>query len=84
MSRTSWDERLMCGVVSLAYDFCRRTGQLYLPDGHCCDMTGCITLFQAIDPDVTAINTYSSDKADTAYRKKGTEWKARALLPSKL
>ena len=82
MSRTSWDERLKCGVVSLAYDFRSRTGQLYLPDGHCCDMTGCIALFQAIDPDVTAIKTYSGDKADTAYRKKGTEWKA--LLSSKL
>lgn len=76
MSRAPWDERLMCDVVSLSYDFRSHTGQLYLPDGSCCDMRGCVALFEAIDPKVTAINTHSGDKADTAYRKKGTEWKA--------
>jgi hypothetical protein len=77
-----WDERLKCHVVSLAYDCCSHTGQLYLLDGDCCDMTGCVALFKGIDPKVTAINTYSGDKADTVYRKEGTEWKA--LLPSNL
>lgn len=76
-----WDERLKCGVVSLAYDFGSHTGQLHLPDGHCCDMTGCIDLFQEIDPEVTAIYTYSGGRADTAYRKSGTKW--NALLSNK-
>jgi hypothetical protein len=78
----AWDERLKCHVVSLAHDFRSHTGQLHLPDGDCCDMTGCVALFEGIDPQVTAINTYSGDKADTVYRKEGTEW--NALLPSKL
>ena len=80
-TRTPWDERLKCDVVSLVYDFRSHTGQLNLPDGDCCDMSGCLALFEAIDPKVTAINTHSGDKADTVYRKEGTEWKA--FLPSK-
>jgi hypothetical protein len=78
-TRAAWDERLKCSVVSLAYDFRSHTGQLYLLDGDCCDMTGCVALFGEIDPKVTAINTYSGDQADTVYHKKGTEWSA--LLP---
>ncbi len=70
-----WDERLKCHVVSLTYDFRSQTGQVYLLDGDCCDMTGCVALFQGIDPKVTAIDTYSGDKADTVYRKEGKEGK---------
>ena len=79
-TRAIWDKRLKCNVVSLTYDFRSRTGQLYLLDGDCCDMTGCVDLFEAIDPTVTAIDTYSGDEADTVYRKQGTEW--RALIAS--
>lgn len=43
-------------------------------------MTGCVGLFEAIDPNIVAINTHSGDRADTAYRKAGAEWKA--FLPS--
>jgi hypothetical protein len=77
---TALYERLKCEVVSLAYDFRSHTGELYMADGHCCDMTGCVALFEGIDPKVTAINTYSGDEADTMYRKGGEEWKA--FLPS--
>lgn len=75
----TWDERLKCHVVSLTYEFHTHTGQLYLLDGDCCDMTGCVALFEGIDPEVKAIKTYSGDKADTVYRKKGTEWNALLL-----
>ena len=40
-----WDERLKCGAVSLSYDFASLKGELHLPDGDVCDMTGCIALF---------------------------------------
>ena len=79
-TRAQWDQRLKCDVVSLAYDFRSHTGQLYMPDGNCCHMPGCVTLFESIDPKVTAIDTHSGDKADTVYRKDGTEW--NALRPS--
>ena len=84
MSKSSsgiWNDRLMCNVVSLTYDFRSHTGQLYLSDGDCCDMTGCVAIFEGIEPKVTAINTHSGDQSDTMYRKEGTEW--RALLPSR-
>lgn len=79
-AKAAWDERLQCRVVSLAYDFRSHMGQLYLLDGDCCDMTGCIALFEGIDPKVTTINTHSGDQADTMYHKEGTVWSA--LLPS--
>ena len=71
-----WDERLMCRVISLTYDFPGRTGRLHLFEGDCCDMSGCVSLFEGIDPQVAAIHTYSGDRADTLYRKKGTKWYA--------
>jgi hypothetical protein len=79
--RAALDQRLKCHVISLAYDFRRHEGQLYLLDGDCCDMTGCVNLFEGIDPKVTAISTFSGDNADTVYRKEGKEW--NALFPTK-
>jgi len=79
-TRAAWDERLMCHVFSLTYDFCNHTGQLCLLDADCCDMRGCVALFEGIDPKVTTINTFAGDRADTVYRKEGTEW--NVLLPS--
>jgi hypothetical protein len=79
--RTAWDERLVCDVISLAYDFRSQTGELYFPGGNCCDMSGCVAVFEGIDPKVTAINTYSGDEAETMCRKEGKKW--NAFLPSK-
>jgi hypothetical protein len=73
-SEDAWDERLQCHVVSLAYDFSSHTGRLYLVAQGCCDRDGCLELFQAIDPEVRAIQTYSGDQPDMAFRKMGTEW----------
>jgi hypothetical protein len=79
-TRDVFDERLMCHVVSLAYDFRSHTGKVYLADGECCDMSGCVALFERIDPKVTAVETFSGDRADTVYRKAGKEW--NAITPS--
>jgi hypothetical protein len=75
-TRAVWNERLRCHVVSLAHDFRNHTGQVYLLDGECCDMTGCVALSEEIDPEVTAVRTFSGDRADTMYRKQGKEWSA--------
>ncbi len=74
--RDIWDDRLICNVVSLGYDFHTHTGKLYLREGDNCDMRGCVALFEGIDPNVTAINTYSGDQADMMYHKEGKEWNA--------
>lgn len=66
--KSPWNECLVCHVCRLAYNFVEKTGELWLPNGHCCDMSGCIELFQRIDEDVQKITTYSGDKPDTIYK----------------
>lgn len=67
---------LKCGVERLEYDFKSATGTLHVPDGHCCDMKGCIEFFQAIDPAVQAIDTFSGVRPDTRYRLTRGDWAA--------
>jgi hypothetical protein len=76
LTKAAWDDRLQCRLISLTYDFRTRTGQVYLFEGDCCDMTGCVTLFEGIDSEVTAVDTFAGDKADAVYRKQGRKWSA--------
>jgi hypothetical protein len=39
-------------VRGVRYDVARRTGQLHMPDGCCCDMQACIDFFESIDSHV--------------------------------
>lgn len=73
-----WREDLQCEVTSLWVDFRAHFGRLMMGDGACCDMTGCIALFLAIDPDIELIVTRSGDEADTAYHRSGDVWRAVA------
>lgn len=82
MNKTSddrWDERLKCFVVSLAYGFLSRTGRLDMIADNCCDFSGCLSIFEKIDPEVDTIMTYAGGEPDTIYRKEGKEW--NAFLP---
>jgi len=76
MKATEFHTKLKCGVLRLAYDFDSATGTLHVPDGHCCDMKGCIDLFKEIDPAVQAIDTFSGVKPDTRYRRVQEDWTA--------
>ena len=71
-----WDERLVCEVLSLRHDFRRHAGQLFLPEGNGCDMTGCVRMFEAIDPQVSLIDVHVGEAPDTTYRREGAAWKA--------
>jgi hypothetical protein len=71
-----FDRRLRCNVERLTYDFHTRTGQLDMPEHSCCDMTGAIGLFQAIDPKVRFIETFAGGVSDTTYRRQGDQWQA--------
>jgi hypothetical protein len=64
-----WDSKLQCAVQKLQYDFRTKTGRLEFPEGDCCDMSGAISLFAAIDKDVRVIDTYAGGKPDTIYRR---------------
>ncbi len=68
---------LQCEVISLTYNFDDKTGILVMAEGDCCDMAGCIALFQAIDPAVKGIATVSGDKPDTMYVRSAAGWVAR-------
>ena len=71
-----WLEELQCQAESLAYDLRSHTGHLYLPAMTCTDMSGCIALFQRIDPGVQAIQTWSGARLDTRYVRNGEQWAA--------
>jgi hypothetical protein len=74
------DERfhreIMCHPLSVTYDFSTGSGLLVMDEGDCCDMAGCIALFSRIDPNVQHIQTVAGSKRDTAYQRKGEEWRA--------
>jgi hypothetical protein len=67
---------LGCAPLELTYDFQTAAGQLFMADGHCCDMQGCIGVFLAIDPHVSAIATFSGIDKDTVYTRYGERWEA--------
>jgi hypothetical protein len=68
---------LMCEIKSLSYDFDEKVGTLVMEDGDCCDMAGCIALFEAIDPAVKGIATISGEQPDTMYVRSASGWVAR-------
>lgn len=78
VSKSEYDPRLCCGVLRLTYDFATKRGDIYFPTMHCCDMSGCIKLFQAIDEAVASIQTWSGKERDTAYKcdANSGEWSA--------
>ena len=77
--RIPCDGRLHCGITSLACDFRNHTARLDVPTGECCDMTGCVSLFQEIDPNVRIIRVYSGVELDIEYRLGKIGWTAHNL-----
>ena len=66
---------LQCCVLTVRYDYRTRHARLDMEDGDCCDMTGCIAFFKAIDPQVRMIETFSGPERDTSYVKQGDSWR---------
>lgn len=71
-----WDERLVCYVSSISYDFEKRHGVLKMPADSCCDMTACINLFLDIDRQVELVETFAGRERDTSYRLQNGSWRA--------
>lgn len=71
-----FDDRLLCGVNSLHYDYHLKVGVLKLPGGHACDMRGCLSIFEGIDKAVAVIVTFAGDERDTVYLLRDDGWKA--------
>jgi hypothetical protein len=70
---------LVTRVTAIHYDRESRVGELVMPTGCCCDMTGAIRLFERIDPDVEQIQTFSGDEHDVIYTKSEAGWFAGFL-----
>lgn len=68
---------MQCRVLELRYSFVHKTGTLHMVDGDCCDMSGCVDAFKAIDGDVARIVTYSGNRADTSYILTKEGWEAK-------
>ena len=72
-----WHEKFQCFVEELRYDYGRHAGRLVMSDLNCTGMRGCISVFEAIDPDVQVIDTVQrtlGGHRNTTYSKIGGEW----------
>jgi hypothetical protein len=61
-------------VVSIEYDWVSRIGKVHVVDGDCTDMCGCISVFEAIDPQVFWIAVFSGGDLDIVYAFRGGCW----------
>ena len=62
-----FDERLMCSVNRLEYDFRTKVGIIEFVGADCCHMPAAVALFEAIDPGVLTVRTYNEQGADVMY-----------------
>ena len=65
---------MQCDVDKITYDFEKRAGVLFMKDGDCCDMKGCVLFFSSIDPNVQKIETFSGPELDTSYVRSPAGW----------
>ncbi len=67
---------LGCEVSNLEYDFDTKKGKLTMESGQCCDLSGCISIFEKIDQNVEIIETFSGDKSDTIFKRVNGDWQS--------
>lgn len=66
----------MCFIVSMAYDYETRIGQLILAPEGCTDMTGAIGVFLAVDPNVERVETIGTPECQsTTYQRTTYGWR---------
>jgi hypothetical protein len=71
-----WSDLLQCFVLTVYYDPEAQCGDLHLPDRSWCDMSGCIALFQRLDPEVQQIQVWERSDRTNLYRRVGKRWEA--------
>jgi hypothetical protein len=77
MNDEYWSEELQTFIVSIEYIPLERRGILRMPYCCCCDMVGCIRLFERINDEIEKIETFAGEVRDTVYmRRQGGEWRA--------
>jgi hypothetical protein len=63
-------------VISLSYDFDKRTGRLDMAPMGSCSVAGLAALFVAIDPNVERIETFAGGVFDGMYRRGPEGWES--------
>jgi hypothetical protein len=73
-----YDDRFQCFVQRVEYDFTTRAGHLVMNEHECTDMSGCIGVFELVDPEVKIIRTtQASGRRDTIYLRVANGWESR-------
>ena len=72
-----YNPELMSYVKRIEYDYALQCGNVFMPDGTCTDMTGAITLFTRLDPNVKRIDTFADGVLDTRYMLQHGKWNAQ-------
>ena len=78
-AKAVWHDGLVTFVHGLDYEPRSKIGKLYMADHCCCDMSGCIDIFEEIDPAVQRINTFAGEAPDTIYQRIDGRW--QSFLP---
>jgi hypothetical protein len=69
-----WHAGMQCFVVSRSYDRQAHRGRLMMENGNCCDMSGCIKVFETIDANCQLIETFAGSQRDTIYVHRSGQW----------
>ncbi len=68
--------KLKSEIRSINYNFDKHSGTLHMAPDNCCDMTGCDSLFEGIDPNARHVETFAGRFPDTVYVRSGDHWEA--------
>ena len=80
-AKDSVDNEMMTDVVGFQYSYETRHGVVFLGEGCCSDMNGCITFFERIDADVRSVKTVSDGEPDVYYLRGPKGWASRIPRP---
>lgn len=75
MSAQYFHPGMVTTVRRVAYDFATHTGELHMPAGCCCDMTGCVRYFGRIGRGVKLIRCFAGDVHRYNYERTGKQWR---------
>ena len=72
---------LGCELLKVAFDLRSRVALLYVPEGHCTDMTGACAYCQTRFPTVRSVHVVSGDELLNVYHFDGHSWECVVSMP---
>jgi hypothetical protein len=71
---------MQCFVQEIDVDHTDHVAYVQLDAVGACDMVGCLTTVQELDPEVIEINVFSGEKPDVRYTRRDGPWTAFRLV----